>query len=300
MTDLADNMVMDDPVTATLADDAPGAGFDAEPDLVIEARPGWIPVDWREVWHYRELLFFFVWRDLKVRYKQTVLGVAWAVIQPVFSMVVFTIIFSRVAHLGSEGFPYPVFVFAGLVPWTFFSAAVSAAGQSVVSQQHLFTKVYFPRLFVPTACIGSNSVDMAVSFVVYAVILAIYHVVPSWQVVFLPGLLALTFMAALGLGYTLAALTVTYRDFRFVVPFMLQVMLYISPVVYPVGMVPARYQRLLALNPLTGIIDGYRSAILGKPWNLPALAISGLCAAAWLTFGVFFFRRTERQFADLA
>jgi lipopolysaccharide transport system permease protein len=296
MTDLADSLSLDQPMAAAMAGGDACAAAEAEPELVIEARTGWVPVDWREVWRHRELLWFFVWRDLKVRYKQTVLGIAWAVLQPLFSMVVFTIIFGHVAGLKSDGFPYAVFVFA----WTFFSAAVTAAGQSVVSQQHLFTKVYFPRLFVPTACIGGNSVDLAVSFAVYAVILAIYRVVPSWQVVFLPGLIALTFLATLGLGYTLAALTVTYRDFRFVVPFMLQAVFYLSPIVYPMTQVSARHQWLLALNPMTGMVEGYRSAILGKPWNFTALAISSVCAGAWFVFGLFFFRRTERNFADVA
>jgi lipopolysaccharide transport system permease protein len=300
MTDMADSVGLDHRIGGALSgDDARPADL-GEPELVIEPRTGWVPVDWREVWRHRELLWFFVWRDLKVRYKQTVLGVAWAVLQPLFSMVVCTIIFGHIAKLASDGFPYAVFVFAGLLPWTFFSAAVTAAGQSVVSQQHLFTKVYFPRLFVPTACVGSSSVDLLVSFGVYGVILGVYHVVPSWQVVFLPGLIALTFLATLGLGYTLAALTVTYRDFRFVVPFLLQVLFYLSPVVYSMSMVGPKYRWLLALNPVTGLVEGYRSAILGKAWNFTALAISSACAGAWFVFGLFFFRRTERQFADVA
>jgi lipopolysaccharide transport system permease protein len=300
MTDLTDSLGIDRRMGPAL-DARDARDLDAtEPELVIEARTGWVPVDWREVWRHRELLWFFVWRDLKVRYKQTVLGVAWAVLQPLFSMVVCTIIFGHIARLASDGFPYAVFVFAGLLPWTFFSAAVTAASQSVVSQQHLFTKVYFPRLFVPTACIGSNSVDLAVSFAVYGVILTVYHVMPSWRVVFLPGLIALTFLAALGLGYTLAALTVTYRDFRFVVPFLLQVIFYLSPVVYSMSMVAGKYQWLLALNPVTGLVEGYRSAILGKPWNFTALAISALGAVVLFVFGLFFFRRTERHFADIA
>ena len=273
---------------------------DGTADLVIRARSGWIPVDWAELWHFRELLYFLVWRDLKVRYKQTVLGVAWAVLQPVFSMVVFTVIFGRLAKLDSEGFDYSVFVYAGLLPWTFFSSAVGLAGQSLVNQQNLLTKIYFPRLFIPTASIGASLVDMAISTAVYGVILAWYRVCPSWQVVYLPGLVLLTVLAVLGFGFLLAALTVRYRDFRFVIPFMLQVMMYISPVVYPVSLVPVRYQWVLALNPMAGIIDAYRSAILGKPWNGTALAVSSAMAVGLFVLGLFYFRRTERQFADIA
>lgn len=269
-------------------------------DLVIRARTGWVPVDWKELWHFRELLYFLVWRDLKVRYKQTVLGVAWAVLQPVFSMLVFTIIFGGLAKIDSEGFPYAVFVYAGLLPWTFFSAALSLAGQSLVNQQALITKVYFPRIFVPTASIGASLVDMGISFIVYMIVLAWYHVTPSWQIIFLPGLALLTILAVLGMGYLLAALTLSYRDFRFVIPFMLQAMMYVSPVVYPVSMVPAKYQWILALNPMAGIIDAHRSAILGKPWNFTTLGVSTASAILVFVMGIYYFRRTEKYFADIA
>jgi lipopolysaccharide transport system permease protein len=269
-------------------------------EMVIRARKGWIPVDWAELIHFRELLYFLVWRDLKVRYKQTVLGVAWAVLQPLLSMVIFTVIFGRLAKIDSEGFPYAVFVYAGLLPWTFFSSAVALAGQSLINQQNLLTKIYFPRLFIPTASIGASLVDMGISFIVYAVVLAWYHVMPSWQIVFLPGLIALTVASVLGFGFILASLTVSYRDFRFVIPFMLQVMMYISPVVYPVSMIPPRYQWILALNPMAGIIDSYRSAILGKPWNLGTLGVSAAMSVGLFVFGLFYFRKTERRFADIA
>ncbi|MDH3347169.1 MAG: ABC transporter permease [Desulfobulbaceae bacterium] len=268
--------------------------------ILIRPQKGWINIDWMELYHYRELLFFLAWRDILVRYKQTVLGVAWAVLQPVFMMVVFTVIFGRLAKIDSEGFPYAVFVYAGLLPWTFFSTAVSQSGLSLVSQQHLLTKIYFPRLFVPTASVGAGLVDLSISFAVYGVVLASYGVAPSAGMVWLPLLVLLTILAALGFGYTLAALTVSYRDFRFVVPFMMQAMMYISPVVYPVKLVPPKYRWLLALNPMAGIIDGYRSAILGKPWNLTTLAISTVVAIVLFVFGLFYFRKTERRFADIA
>jgi lipopolysaccharide transport system permease protein len=272
----------------------------ARPRIRIQPARGWIAIDWRELWEHRELLYFLTWRDIKVRYKQTVLGVAWVVLQPVFSMIVFALIFGAVARIPSDGLPYPVFVYAALLPWTFFSQAVTLGGQSLVNQQHLLTKIYLPRLFVPTAAVAGGLLDMAISFGTFAVILTIYGVLPSWQVVFLPLLLALTVLVTLGVTYLLAALTVAYRDFRFVVPFMLQAGLYLSPVVYPVSMVPARYHGLLALNPLTGLIDAYRSAVFGKPWNVTTLCVSSCSGIALFVLGLYYFRRTERRFADIA
>jgi lipopolysaccharide transport system permease protein len=298
----ADHSATDTEVKAAQAPCSPIAKASAlgQPVRVIEPRIGWISVDWRELWDYRELQYFLVWRDVKIRYKQTVLGVAWAVLQPLFSMVIFTIIFGRFAKIPSDGLPYAVFVYAGLLPWTFFGNGVTQSGMSLVSQQHLMTKVYFPRLFVPTAAVGGGLVDLAISFVVYACILFCYGVAPGWGVVYAPFLVLLTIIAALGFGYTLAALTVAYRDFRYVVPFMIQAMMYLSPVVYPVSIVPERFHWLLALNPMVGIIDGYRSAILGKPWNLTTLGVSSAVAIVLLAFGMFYFRKTERRFADIA
>lgn len=287
-------------VPTTSPADSEVDGSAGVPETLIQPRHGWIGVNWRELAEYRELLFFLVWRDVKVRYKQTVLGVAWAVLQPVLTMVIFTFIFGRFAGIPSEGMPYAVFVYAGLLPWTFFSSGVTLSGLSLVNQQHLMTKVYFPRLFIPTAPIGGGLVDLSISFLVYGCILLAYGVTPSWGVVFVPLLVILTIMAALGFGLTLAALTVAYRDFRYVVPFMIQVMMYLSPVIYPVSIVPKRFQWVLALNPLAGIIDGFRSAILGKPWNLTTLGVSTVVAISLLTFSVFYFRRTERRFADIA
>ena len=267
---------------------------------IIRPRPGWIAVDWRELWDSRELLVFLVWRDITVRYKQTVLGVAWAVLQPVFSMVVFTIIFGNLAKLPSDGVAYPVFVYAGLLPWMFFSNAVTGASQSLISQQALLTKIYLPRLFVPAAAVGGGLVDMAVSFAVFAVLMMVYGVTPGLGLLALPLLVALTAVAALGIGLTLAAVTVTYRDFRYVVPFLIQAGLYLSPVIYPVGLVPERWRWVLALNPMTGIIEGFRSSLLGKPWQFDTLAISVLVSTLLLVYGLFYFRKMERRFADVA
>ena len=280
----------------TAVPDSPATGT----ETVIRPRKGWINIDWAEIYRYRELLFFLTWRDILVRYKQTVLGVAWSVLQPVFMMVVFTVIFGRLAKIDSEGLPYAVYVYAGLLPWTFFSNAVSLSGLSLVNQQALLTKIYFPRLFVPTSSVGAGLVDLAISFLVYGVILAVYGIVPSAGIMWLPLLVVLTVLAALGFGYTLAALTVSYRDFRFLVPFMMQAMMYISPVVYPVTLVPEQYHWLLALNPMTGIIGAFRSAVLGTPWNPTTLIVSTLVTLVLFVFCLFFFRRTERRFSDIA
>lgn len=273
---------------------------DELPETVIAPRRGWIAVNWKELYEFRELLYFLAERDVKIRYKQTVLGVAWAVIQPLFTMLIFTFIFKRLAGLPSEGLPYPVFVFAGLIPWLFFSGGVAASGQSLIQQQGIVTKVYFPRLFIPTATLGAYLVDMAVSFVLYGVVLAYYGVVPSWQVVFLPVLVMLTVVATLGLGMSLAALIVQFRDIRHTVPFLIQILMFASPVIYSIRMVPPAYRRVMALNPMAGIIDAYRSCIKGRDWDPATLAISTTVALALFVFGVYYFRKTERLFADLA
>ena len=269
-------------------------------EMVIRPRSGWIAIDWRELWEARELLYFLVLRDVKVRYKQTVLGVAWAVLQPVFTMIVFTVIFGRFAKIPSDGLPYAVFVFAGLLPWTFFSNNISQASMSLMNQQSLLTKIYLPRVFVPASAIGSGLIDLLVSFVVFAALMAYYGVGVGPRVLVVPVLVVLTTAASLGVGLALAALIVTYRDFRYVVPFMVQSWMYLSPVIYPVSMVPEKWQPLLALNPMAGIIDGFRSALFGLPWNYTTLAVSTVSSLLLLLLGLFYFRRTERKFADVA
>lgn len=276
-------------------------GVAAEPEeTLIQARPGWVGIDWKELYRARELLYFLVWRDVKVRYKQTVLGFAWAVLQPLFMMAIFTFIFGRFAQVPSDGFPYPVFVYAGLLPWTFFANGLGQGGQCLISQQHLLTKIYFPRLFVPTAAVGAYLVDFLISLGIYVLIMAWFQTAPAWTAVALPALMALTIVATLGAVYTLSALTVLYRDFRYVIPFLVQILMYLSPVIFPVSLVPARFHPLLALNPMFGIIDAYRSAILGTPWNWATLGISTASALVLFVFGLFYFRKVERRFADIA
>jgi lipopolysaccharide transport system permease protein len=269
-------------------------------EFVIEPRKGWIGVDWGELWEGRELLYFLALREVMVRYKQTVLGIAWAVLQPLFTMVIFTLIFGKFAKIPSDGLPYAIFVFAGLLPWTFFSTSVTQASQSLVNQQALLTKIYLPRAFIPAAAVGSSLIDLLISFVVFAGLMVVYRVVPGWGLLALPLLILTTGVAALGVGLTLSALTVSYRDVRHIVPFLMQSWLYISPVVYPVTVVPEVWRPWLALNPMTGLIDGYRSALLGTPWKLDALYISSASALVLLIYGLFYFRKVERRFADVA
>ncbi len=274
--------------------------LEAEPgEIVIQPSIGWIPINWKELVEFRELLFFLSLRDVKIRYKQTVLGVAWAVLQPLLTMIIFSLIFGRLVGIASQGVPYPLFVFAGLIPWMFFSSGVTAATSSLVQQQHLLTKIYFPRLFVPTASIGAFLVDMLVSMALYAVILLAYGAIPGWRILLLPVLIVFTITATLGPGYFLSALTVKYRDVRYTVPFLMQIMMYTSPVIYPVSIF-GRWQWLLAMNPMCGLIDAYRSVILGTSWNPVTLAIGMPINVAMFVFGVFYFRKTERLFADIA
>jgi lipopolysaccharide transport system permease protein len=272
----------------------------AHKEFLIEPRKGWIRVDWAELWDGRELLYFLVLREIMVRYKQTVLGVAWAALQPLFTMVIFTIIFGNFAKIPSDGQPYALFVFAGLLPWMFFSNSVTLAAQSLVNQQALLTKIYLPRAFIPASSVGAGLVDLMISFGVFAGMMAIYGVAPGWGLLALPALVLVSAIAALGVGLALAALTVSYRDVRHIVPFLMQCWLYISPVIYPVTMVPEKWRPWLALNPMAGLIDGYRSALLGTPWKLDALLISSASALAFLIYGLFYFRKVERRFADVA
>jgi lipopolysaccharide transport system permease protein len=266
---------------------------------VIAPSAGWQLINLRELWKYHELLYFLIWRDVKVRYKQTVLGAAWAILQPLFGMVVFTGIFGRLAGIKSDGVSYAAFVFAGLVPWTFFANGVTAAGQSLISQQQLLTKVYFPRLLVPASAFGAPLLDMLISFVVLAVVMAFTRVAPTRAAFYLPLLILLTTLAGIGVGLILAAMTVSYRDFKFVIPFMIQAWMYVSPVVYPVSLFPARYRLLLAINPMAGLIDAYRACLLGTPLHPSLVGLSALSSIILFVFGLFYFRKVERRFADV-
>ena len=267
---------------------------------VIEPKKAWVPINLKEVWKYRELLYFLTKRDIKVKYKQTVLGGLWAVIQPVFTMVVFTLFFGRLAKMPSDGIPYPIFVYAGLLPWTYFANAVSSSGNSLVGSANIITKVYFPRLIVPTSASLGGLLDFFIAMLVLVALMVYYHFIPGIGVLLFPLLVGLTFLCALGVGLWLSALNVKYRDIRYVIPFLIQLWMFVSPVIYPVSMVKEKYQWLLALNPMGGVIKAYRAAILGHlPVDWTLLSISTGIILILLISGLFYFRRTERYFADV-
>jgi lipopolysaccharide transport system permease protein len=282
----------------------PSAPADAPGDetlLVIEPGRGWFHIDWRELWRYRELLYFLTWRDVKLRYKQTVFGVAWAVLQPLATMAVFAIFFGRLAGLGSKtgGAPYPVYVFAGLLPWTFFANAITQSGNSLVNSANIITKVYFPRLCIPFAAVGAGLVDLAVSLAVLLLLMLYYHIALTWQLLLVVPLIAATMLAAAGVGTVLAALTASYRDFRYIVPFMVQLWMFVTPVIYPSSLVPAKWRFAFALNPMSGLIEGLRGAFLGSSLEWRPIGISLGAAFALFFLGVAYFRRVERRFADV-
>jgi lipopolysaccharide transport system permease protein len=295
------NQVMDAPVAATVA--ARSEALDDLPLTVIEPRPGWRWVNLAELWRYRELLYFLSWRDIKVRYRQTVLGAAWAVLQPLVTMLVFTLFLGRVAAKppSASDVPYPLFVFAGILPWTLFAAAISAASQSVVGSQNLVTKVYFPRLLIPIGAVGACLVDFLVATGILFVMMAWYRVYPGWGVVLLPLLASGVVVASLGVGILLAALTVRYRDFRHIVPFMVQIWMFATPSIYLQAETTVRpaWQMLLPLNPAQGLIANFRLALLGGPLDIYSLVVSGTVSLLLLAFGCAYFRRVERAFADI-
>jgi lipopolysaccharide transport system permease protein len=270
---------------------------------VTRIRPprGWQGINLRELWQARELSFFLVWRDVKIRYKQTALGAAWAVLQPLMMMVVFTIFFSRMAGMTSGDLPYPLFAFAGLLPWTFFASAIANGGNSVVMSERLITKVYFPRLAIPFASVGAALVDFLIAFAMLVVLMVWYGVMPGWGILAAPFILAVIVLAALAVGTTLAALQVAYRDFRYVIPFLVQVWLFATPTVYmqPAGGGGSGLRALLELNPMSVLISSFRAACLGGaiPWGSFALATS-LVVLAFVA-GCLYFRRVEEGFADI-
>jgi lipopolysaccharide transport system permease protein len=282
-----------------MADHATSEYFDHEHVTVIEPPKGWHMLDWRELWAYRELLWVLATRDIKVRYKQTVLGAAWAIIRPFTTMVIFSVVFGALAKIPSDGFPYPIFVFAGLLPWTFFAGAISASGSSLVGSAHLVSKVYFPRLIIPLASVGAGLVDLLISSAILLLMMLWYGVAWSWQLLAAPLLLAALVFTALGVGTLLSALTVAYRDFTHLTPFLVQIWMYVTPVIFPVSIVPPKWQWLMYLNPMSGLVEGFRAAFLGKPFDLLGLAISFATAILVFALGVAYFEKVERRFADI-
>jgi lipopolysaccharide transport system permease protein len=257
---------------------------------------------WDDLWRYRELFRVLAWRDVAVRYKQTVIGACWAVIRPFLTMIAFTVIFGKVANLPSVGTaPYPIMVFAGMLPWTFFSSALSDASGSLVSNANLISKVYFPRLIVPMAAVGVTLVDFTINFVMMVAMMIWYRFLPGWQIVLLPGFVVLALLAGLGPGLLLTALNVKYRDVRFIIPFLVQFGLFVSPIGYSLEIIPQQWRLLYSFNPVVGVIDGFRWCILGgqSQLYLPGLLLSVVVTAFFLWFGIRHFRKMEKRFADL-
>jgi lipopolysaccharide transport system permease protein len=266
---------------------------------VIEPSRGWRMLDWRELWAYRDLLRVLTARDIKVRYKQTILGAGWAILRPLLTMVIFSVVFGGLAKVSSEGYPYPVFVYAALLPWTFFASAIGSSGASLISSSHLVSKVYFPRLIIPLASAGAGVVDLLISTAILLLLMLWYGVGWTWNLLAAPVLLVAVVFSALGVGTLLAALTVAYRDFTHLTPFLVQIWMYVTPVVFPVGLVPERWRWLLLLNPMSGLVEGFRAAFLGKPFDLVGLAFSLSISLAIFVAGVAYFEHVERRFADI-
>jgi lipopolysaccharide transport system permease protein len=269
------------------------------PITVIRPPKGWIPINLRELWVYRELLYFLTWRDLKVRYRQTVLGFAWAIIQPLFMMIVFTLFFGTLAKVPSEGIPYPLFSYAALLPWTLFASSMARSSNSLLQDANLLQKVYFPRLLMPLAGILSPLVDFVIAFVILIALMFYFHYTPGIRILALPVFLGLELMLALGAGLWLSTLSVKYRDIPYVVPFLIQLGLFVSPVVYSTNLLPERFQAIYGLNPMAGVIEGFRWALLltDRPSNL--FFVSVAITVVILISGAFYFRRCEKEFADV-
>jgi lipopolysaccharide transport system permease protein len=270
------------------------------PTVVIEPRRGWIPVNFPELLQYRELVFFLAWRDVKVRYKQTVLGALWAILQPVITMLVFSIFFGRLGKMPSDGMPYPIFAYAALVPWALFSTGLSQASNSLVNSANLLRKVYFPRLVMPAASVLAGMVDFALAFLVLVGMLLFYGFAPTVAILCIPGLVLLTVATSLGAGLWLSAFNVRFRDVRYVIPFLVEIWLLATPIAYPSSLLPERWRAIYALNPMVGVVEGFRWALLGTgtaPGSL--ILVSSGAAMLMLVSGVFVFRRMERNLADV-
>jgi lipopolysaccharide transport system permease protein len=253
-----------------------------------------------EFWHYRELLYFLAWREVKVRYKQAALGAAWAIIQPLFTMIIFTLFFGRLAAMPSEGIPYPLFSFCALVPWTYFAGTLGLAGNSLVSNANLVTKVYFPRVLLPAATVISGMLDFLIGSIFLFFMMIYYHVKPGWQLLFVPVFILHMMLLALGISLLLAAINVRYRDVKYALPFIIQIWLFVTPIIYPVSFLPAKYQKILAFNPMAGIVEGMRACLFAAhqmPWKL--VEISWAVTLFLLIVGAVYFRKTEKTFADI-
>lgn len=278
-----------------------GITSDSLPTFFIRPPQGWASLGLRELWEYRELLYFLTWRDVKVRYKQTVLGAAWAIIQPLFMMVVFSLFFGHLAKMPSDGIPYPVFAYCGLLPWQLFAHSLTESSNSLVANERLITKVYFPRLVVPISAVFGGIIDFAIAFLILVAMMAYFGLAPGWAILTLPGFMLLAVATALGAGLWLSALNVQYRDVRYTINFLVQFWLFATPVAYPSSIVPERWRAFYGLNPMAGVVEGFRWALLGKsPPSFALLAVSVAVVVLILIGGLYYFRRMEGKFADIA
>ena len=268
---------------------------------IIEPTPGWRAVDFNEIYRYRDMLRFLTWRSIKVLYAQSAIGIGWAVIQPIFSMIIFTVVFGWFAKIDSNGVPYSLFSLAALVPWTYFSNAILEAGNSLVSQSQMLTKVYFPRLILPLSGVLAKLVDFGIAMLMLVCLMAFYGFAPTWNILFLPVLILIMVASALGIGLWLTAMAIQYRDIKHALNFVVQLAMYASPVIYSANIIPEQYRYIYAINPMVGVIEGFRSALLGSgpmPWNLVLVGV--LSTTLILVSGLFYFRRQERIFSDVA
>jgi len=267
--------------------------------VIIEAEDSRLQLDLRDLWRYRELLYFLTWRDVKIRYKQTLLGALWAIIQPLFTMILFTIVFGRLAHVPSDNVPYPLFAYTALLPWTFLANAITNSSNSLIGSTTLITKVYFPRVIIPAAPVLAGLVDLAIAFLLLAPMLMYYHIGITWRILLLPLLVLLTALLAFAAGMWTAAVNVKYRDVRYALPFLIQLLMFASPIIYPATIAPTRWQWLLRLNPVTGVVGGFRSALLARSFDWPSIAIATALTALLLILSFIYFRRVEDNFADV-
>ncbi|AFZ59174.1 ABC transporter permease [Anabaena cylindrica FACHB-243] len=272
----------------------------SQPELIIEAGRSEGQY-WKDLWRYRELFYFLAWRDILVRYKQTSIGIAWALIRPFLTMVVFTVVFGRLAKLPSQGVPYPILVFSAMLPWQFFASSLSECSTSLITNSNLISKVYFPRLVVPTSAVVVSFVDFMISGMILVALMAWYNFIPSWRILTLPLFISIAFAASIGAGLWFASLNVQYRDFRYIVPFIVQFGLYISPVGFSSSLISEKWRLIYSLNPMVGVIDGFRWAILGSESNLylPGFILSLILVFSLLFSGIWYFRKMERKFADV-
>jgi homopolymeric O-antigen transport system permease protein len=266
----------------------------------IQPSRGWASLRLSELWHYRELIYFFTWRDIKVRYKQTVLGALWAIIQPLFTMLVFALFFGHLAKLPSEGIPYPIFSYAALVPWTFFATGLTQASNSLVNSPNMLKKIYFPRMAMPIGTVLAGCVDFGLAFLVLVVMMVAYGIVPTWKAVLLPVFFLLALVTCLGVSFWLSAMNVQYRDVKFTIPFAIQFWMYATPIAYPSSLLPQPWRTVYGLNPMVGVVEGFRWALLGtNSAPGPMIVLSTFVALSLLLGGAFYFRRQEKMFADV-